>query len=336
MSQHPFLRYLWKRIVIYLVTIWGAFTVAFVFFHLVPGDPIGAFVASMAQRGQKVQDAEAMIRAYRQMLGLDGSLPEQYVRYLANVFLRFDLGPSLMGFPTPAIDPIMRALPWTIGLLGLATLIAWLLGFFIGGLAGFRRDSPFSAALTNTAIVISQIPPYFMALALLFLFAYTLKWLPTRGAYAANVTPGLTWSFVASVVRHGTLPALSVILIGMFGWTLSTRALVVSILGEDYLLFAEAKGLPKGWVLGRYILRNAMLPQVTGLAMSLGFIMNGFYLVEWIFNYPGIGTLFLNAIGMLDYNVVQGIVLMSIVVILTATLLIDLLLPLIDPRVRLG
>ena len=336
MSQHPFLRYLWKRVAIYVVTIWGAFTVAFIFFHLVPGDPIGAFVASMAQRGQKVQDAEALIQAYRQMLGLDGSLPQQYVRYLANVLLRFDLGPSLMGFPTPAVEHIMRSLPWTIGLLGLSTIIAWFLGFFIGGLAGFRRYSPVSATLTNTAIVISQVPPYFMALALLFLFAYTLKWLPTRGAYAANVTPSLTWAFVASVVRHGTLPALSVILIGMFGWTLSTRALVVSILGEDYLLFAEAKGLPKGWILGRYVLRNAMLPQVTGLAMSLGFIMNGFFLVEWVFNYPGIGTLFLNAIGMLDYNVVQGIVLMSIVVILTATLLIDLLLPLVDPRVRVG
>ncbi|MCS7220259.1 MAG: ABC transporter permease [Anaerolineae bacterium] len=336
-SRHPVLMYLLKRIAVYLITVWGAFTVAFVFFRLVPGDPIGSFAASMMQRyGQRIQDAEAMIQAYRQMLGLDGSLFHQYIRYLSNVFLHLNFGPSLIAFPTPAIEHILRALPWTIGLLGLSTVIAWTLGFVIGGLVGFRRDSPISATLTNLAIVLSQIPPYFMALALLFLLAYSLQWLPTRGAYAANVTPALNWAFIASVIRHGTLPALSIIFISVSGWLISTRSLVISILGEDYLLFAEAKGLKRGWILTRYVLRNAMLPQVTGLAMSLGFVMNGFFLVEWVFNYPGLGTLFLNAIGMLDYNVVQGIVLMSITVILTATLLIDLLLPLVDPRVRMG
>jgi peptide/nickel transport system permease protein len=269
-------------------------------------------------------------------MGFNGTLFEQYVRYLSNVFLRFDFGPSFINFPTPAINHIARALPWTLGLLGVSTILAWSLGFLAGGLVGFRRNNPISSGLTNVALVISQIPPYFVALALLFFFAYGLAVLPTRGAYSASLRPSLTPEFIGSLVRHALLPALSVIAVGVAGWLLSTRSLVISILGEDYLRFAEAKGLHRGYILGRYVLRNAMLPQVTGLALSLGFIMNGFYLVEIIFNYPGIGTLFLQAIGLLDYNTVQGVVLITIAVVLTATLLIDLILPLIDPRVKLS
>jgi len=220
--------------------------------------------------------------------------------------------------------------------LGISTLLAWTIGFLVGGVVGFRRNSPLSTALTNTALVVSQIPPYFVALALLFLLAYGLALLPTRGAYSASLRPSWSPAYIGSVVRHAMLPALSVIAVGVAGWMLSTRSLVISILGEDYLKFAEAKGLRSNHILSRYVLRNAMLPQITGLALSLGFIMNGFYLVEIIFNYPGIGTLFLQAIGLLDYNTVQGVVLITIVVVLTATLLIDLLLPFIDPRVKLS
>lgn len=335
--MHPFLKYFLIRFGVYLVSIWGSFTVAFIFFHLIPGDPIATFVSAMQQQySYQVQDAGPMIDSYREMMGLDGSLFEQYVRYLGNVLLRFDFGPSFINFPTPAINHVARALPWTLGLLGVSTILAWTLGFLVGGVVGFRRDNPVSSAMTNVALVVSQIPPYFVALALLFFFAYWFTLLPTRGAYSASLQPSLTPAFIGSLVRHALLPALSVIAVGIAAWMLSTRSLVISILGEDYLQFAEAKGLKRNYILGRYVLRNAMLPQVTGLALSLGFIMNGFYLVEIIFNYPGIGTLFLQAIGLLDYNTVQGVVLITIVVVLTATFIIDLLLPLVDPRVKLG
>jgi len=335
--MHPVFRYILVRLGVYLLSIWGAFTVAFIFFHLIPGDPVATFVATMEQQyAYQVQDADAMIEAYREMLGLNGSLFEQYVRYLGNVLLRFDFGPSLINFPTPAIEHIMDALPWTLGLLGVSTILAWMLGFLVGGMVGFRRDNPVSSAMTNSALVISQIPPYFVALFLLFIFAYWLGWFPTRGAYGASVRPSFSLPFIISVVRHAFLPGLAVVAVGVATWLLSTRSLVISILGDDYLHFAEAKGLRQPYILNRYVLRNAMLPQVTGLALSLGFVMNGFYLVEIIFNYPGIGTLFLTSIGLLDYNTVQGVVLITIVVVLTATLLIDLLLPLVDPRVRLG
>lgn len=337
MLKMGILRYFLNRIGVYLLSVWGSFTLAFFFFRLIPGDPIATFIASMEQQySMKIQDAEAMIEAYREMLGLNGTLFEQYLRYMANVLLRFDLGPSLINFPTPAIDHIMKALPWTIGLLSISVLIGWSLGFVIGGIVGFRRDNAASALLTNLALVLSQIPSYFLALALLFLLAYGLGLLPTRGAYGAQVQPGFSYAYIQSVVRHGILPGLSVVIVVVSGWLISTRSLVITILGDDYLMFAEAKGLRPRRILTRYVLRNAMLPQVTGLALALGFVMNGFYLVEYVFNYPGLGTLLITSMGLLDYNTLQGIVLISIVVILTATLLIDLLLPLIDPRVRVG
>jgi peptide/nickel transport system permease protein len=332
---HPLIRYFLTRIGVYLLSIWGSFTLAFFFFRLIPGDPISTFIASMEQQySMQIQDADAMVRAYREMLGLDGPLFIQYLRYLTNVILRFDLGPSLINFPTPALNHIMKALPWTIGLLGVSVVLAWILGFVIGGLVGFKRDNVISSWLTNLALILSQIPSYFLALALLFALAYGLGLLPTRGAYGASVRPGLTFDYIQSVVRHGILPGLSVVIVAVAGWLISTRSLVITILGDDYLMFAEAKGLTNRRILARYVLRNAMLPQVTGLALSLGFVMNGFYLVEYVFNYPGIGTLLITSMGLLDYNTLQGIVLISITVILTATLLIDLLLPFLDPRIR--
>jgi len=332
-KKHPVLTYIVTRVLVYLLTIIGAFTVAFMFFHLVPGDPIAAYVRSMEQQyAHKVPDAESVIAAYREMMGLNGTLWDQYVAYLRNI-MHLNMGPSFLAFPTPAEKYVFEALPWTVGLLGTATVISAVIGFLLGGIVGWRRESGISGALTNAALVFSQVPPYFMALALLFTFAYGLAWLPRRGAFDAATAKALTWPFIKSVLRHSILPGLSLVIISVSGWMISTRSLVISILGEDYLLFGRAKGLRGGHILSRYVLRNAMLPQVTGLALSLGFVLNGAFLVEYLFVYPGLGTLFLSSISMLDYNLVQGIMLMSIILVLTATLLVDLLLPLIDPRV---
>jgi peptide/nickel transport system permease protein len=334
MKNHPVLSYVLKRFGLYIFTIWGAFTIAFVFFHSVPGDPISTYVSQMEQQySYKVPDAEVIIAAYKKMMGLDGNLFQQYLHYLENVLLKFSLGPSFLSFPTPAEKYIFEALPWTVGLLGIATLIAWTTGFILGGIVGWRRDSPLAAGVTNLALVFSQIPVYFVGLALLFIFAYGLVWFPRRGAFDPGIAKAFNWEFIRSVIQHGTLPALSLVLVSAFSWMISTRAIVVSILGEDYLVYAKAKGLKGGSILRNYVLRNAMLPQITGLALSLGFVLNGTYLLETLFQYPGMGSLFLNSIGMLDYNTVQGIMLMSITLVLTATLLLDLLMPLIDPRV---
>jgi peptide/nickel transport system permease protein len=337
MERRSFLDYLARRLGIYLLTILGSFTVAFLFFHLIPGNPIGALLASLRQQYSYATPAsQAMIDAYQEEFGLNKSLPEQYVRYLGNVILRFDLGPSLISFPTHSQDLILRALPWTIGLLGISVVISWVLGLLVGGLLGWRRNLPGSEALTTVSIGLSQVPQYIIALMLIFLFAYTLTWLPARDAYPANATPAPTLEFLAGLIRHGTLPALSIVIVSVAGWIISTRSLIVSILGEDYLLYAQAKGLPPRRIFTRYALRNALLPQLTGLAISLGFIVNGALLVETLFNYPGLGTLLVRAIQILDYNTSQGIILISIVSVLTANFVLDLALPLIDPRIRGG
>lgn len=337
MRSHPLLTYLARRLLTYFLTIFGSFTVAFMFFRMIPGNPLGALVNTMRQQySYSIPDADKMIAEYEQILGLNGNWLEQYARYLGNVVLRFDLGPSLIAFPTHAQVLIFQALPWTIGLLGISVILAWIIGLVLGGLVGWRRDFPGSEMITTLAIGFSQIPQYFVALLLIFLFAYTLLWFPARGAYPATMVPSLSLPFLMGLLRHSFLPALSIVVVSVSGWLISTRSLMISILGEDYLLFADAKGLRPGYIFSRYALRNALLPQLTGLAISLGFVMNGAFLVEYIFTYPGIGTLFINAIGILDYNTVQGIVLISIVAVLTANLLLDLLLPLVDPRIRLG
>lgn len=335
MKKHPLLAYVVRRFAAYLLTIWGSITIAFLFFHMIPGNPISALVSSLRQQySYSSPESQAMIDAYMKDFGLDGSLPEQYVRYLGNIVLHFDFGPSLLNFPTHSQFLILRALPWTIGLLGISVLISWVLGVLIGGYLGWKRDTPASNLATTIAIALSQIPQYIVALILVLVFVYTLAWLPARDPYPANVTPAFSLEFFGGLIQHGILPALSIVIVGVAAWIISTRSLIVSILGEDYLLYAQSKGLPPQRIFTQYTLRNALLPQITGLAISLGFIVNGALLVETLFNYPGLGWLLVRATQILDYNTAQGIVLISIVSVLTANLLLDLVLPLVDPRIR--
>jgi len=244
--------------------------------------------------------------------------------------------PSFLNFPNSAQSLIMQRLPWSIWFLGLSVLIAWGIGVVAGTLVGWKRGTKFDSAIFTFALCMSQIPPYLVALLLVLGLAYVLGLFPTRWAFSPTMMPTLSLEFIGDVLYHAALPALSNVLVVAFGWLVSTRALTITILGEDYLLFAQAKGLRKLKVMNRYVLRNVLLPQVTGLAMSLGFIVNGFFLIEWIFSYPGIGTLLVQAIPALDYNTIQGIILISIFAVLTANLIIDIIYPLIDPRIQTG
>lgn len=332
---HPYAAYALRRVGMYLLTLWGAFTVAFCFFRLIPGDPIQAFIGSLAQ--QYVYNVEAgneIVAHYRTVFGLDGNIFQQYVHYMGQVLITHDLGPALIDFPEPAQVIILRALPWTIGLLGMSAIIAWICGVLLGALVGWRRTSTSSQLLTNVALAFSHVPYYFVALMLIFIVAYRLAWLPPQQAYDAGVQPGLTLDFGLSLLRHGLLPSISIVFIGVCNWLISTRMLMITTLGEDYLTFADAKGLNPRHILTQYALRNCYLPQVTAFGISLGFIFNGNVLVEQVFNYPGVGNLLIQALGVLDYDTIQGIVALSIFAVLTANLALDLLLPVLDPRVK--
>ncbi|GHO87473.1 ABC transporter permease [Dictyobacter formicarum] len=332
---HPLIAYALRRFGAYLLTLWGSLTVTFFFFRLIPGNPIASFVQSLQSRQvYNVQASQDVVQYYNKIFGLDGNLFQQYLHYMYQLIVLHDLGPSLISFPNPSQVLIARSLPWTIGLLGLSTVISWVLGLLLGVLIGWKREKKVSEWMTNLCIALSHIPFYFIALILIFFIAYRLDWFPPTSAYDPALDPGFNIDFILSVINHGTLPALSIVLIGVCSWMLSTRMLMITIVGEDYLTFAEAKGLKPRSIVTRYALRNCYLPQITGLGITLGSIFNGNVLVEQLFAYPGVGNLFVTAIQQLDFNTIQGIVALAIFGVLTANLILDLLLPAFDPRVK--
>jgi peptide/nickel transport system permease protein len=328
-----YLRYLGERLVIFLATVIISITIVFVIPRLVPGDPLGALSVKLAQVGANLGSRE-LIDEYMRRFGLDKSIPEQYVAYLRQLS-QGDLGYSISAFPTRVQDMLAAALPWTIGLLAVTTVMSWLLGSLIGALVGWSggRSRPLQA-LVPFALVLYTTPYYILAIILVFLLAYLWPIFPLSGAYTVGVRPELSLGFVLDVVHHGLLPALSIILVSLGWWFLSMRSLIVGLKGEDYILWAEAKGLPTKRIFWAYAFRNALLPQVTGLALSLGNIVAGALITETIFGYPGVGYLVYTAIKGLDFPVIQGCILLVILSVATANFLLDLAYPLIDPRIR--
>lgn len=334
MTRKPILIYIFKKILTYIVVLLVSFTVIFFVLRLIPGNPIRTYINSLRQRyGIADPYSEEIIAEFEKAYGIDKDIFTQYFLFLKRLFLEFNLGPSFLSFPTPTQELILQRLPWSIALLGVATIIAWVLGILAGVLVGWKQGTRTDSYIFTFSIIMAQIPFYLLALTLVLFLAYVFPLFPTKGGYSPTVTPGLSIEFIASVIYHAILPSLSLVVVSFFGWLISTRALTISILGEDYLQLAQAKGLKKVRILRRYVMRNILLPQTTGLAMSLGFIVNGAFLLEWIFVYPGIGTLFVNSIGFLDFNTIQGIILLTMFTVLTANLLIDLIYPLIDPRI---
>lgn len=334
--MHPLVGYVARRLGLYLLTMWGAFTAAFIFFRLIPGDPITAMVSELARQGQYSSGnaSQAIVDFYRTEFGLDGNLFEQYVRYMNQLIIHQDFGPSVISYPTPASELILRALPWTVALLGTAAILGWIIGVIGGTFVGRARTSWLANAITNVSLLLSHIPSYFVALFLVFFLAYRFPLFPPNSAYDSSLTIELSWPFISSVIVHGALPVLATLIVTATGWLITTRALVINVLGEDYLTFAEAKGLSPWRVLNRYVMRNAWLPQIAALGIALGSVVNGNILIERLFRYPGLGNLFIEAINRKDINTAQGIIAIFIFGVLTFNLIIDLMLPLFDPRIR--
>lgn len=330
-----YLRYLGERLVIFIATVLVSITVVFVVPRLVPGDPLGAIAIKLSQVGGNLGSRE-LVDAYMRRFGLDKSIPEQYVAYLRQLS-QGDLGYSIAAFPSRVQDMLAGALPWTIGLLALTTIVSWSLGSLLGALVGWSGGrSRVLRALVPVALVLYTTPYYILAIILIFLLAYLWPVFPLSGAYTVGTRVTLSPSFVADVVYHGMLPALSIILVSLGWWFLSMRSLIKASNGEDYIMWAEAKGLPPRRIFWAYAFRNALLPQVTGLALSLGNIVAGALITETLFGYPGIGFLVYTAIKGLDFPVIQGCILLVIVSVATANFLLDIAYPLIDPRIRVG
>ena len=274
-----------------------------------------------------------MRQSLRELYGLTGGPYEQYVNFWRRIAVA-DFGPSLSAFPTPVSTLIARALPWTIGLLATATLLTWALGNLLGGLAGYYQNNRVLKILAVVAMGLHPVPYYIVAFVLLVMFGYLWPLLPIAGGYGMNIQQGFNLTFILSVLKHSILPALSLMLVGLGGWFLGMRSLVSNIVSEDYVVYAELGGVRPRRILGSYVMRNAMLPQVTGLALSLGAIFNGAIITEQVFGYPGVGSLLVSAVYAGDYGLVLGVTTISILGVAAAVLIIDLVYPLFDPRVR--
>lgn len=326
--------YIIKRLGVFLLIVWITATINFVVPRLAPGDPVQAVLGRLESQGSKVENSEVLIAQYRQLFGLDDPILIQYLKYL-RAMASFDLGYSLAYFPTPVWSIIGSALPYTLGLLTVATIVAFTLGILSGALLVWNGSPRAARLFAPLFMIVAPIPYYLLAILLLFIFAFSLRWFPHSGTTSAGriATGGLDIGYFFDIIYHSLLPALSIILASVGGWAVGMRGMMVTIQGEDYLTLAEAKGLKNRRIFLRYAVRNAMLPQFTNLAISLGHVVSGAALVELIFGYPGLGYRLYQSITQSDYTVMQGITFFLVLSVAGAVLLIDLLYPKLDPRI---
>jgi peptide/nickel transport system permease protein len=325
--------YIARRFGVFLLIIWLAATLNFLLPRLSGQDPVRTKLLQQAALGGYVQSGiDEMTREYERRFGLDKPLWRQYVTYLEGVS-RLDFNYSIANYPRTVRELIGDAVPWTVGLLGTTTLFSFALGTLLGALLAWPQAPRWMAWLMPPLWALHAIPFFLLGLILTYVLAFQVPLLPIFGGYSPGAVPALSWKFAADVIRHALLPALSIILVSTGGWALGMRGMMVTTMGEDYVVFAEAKGLKAPTVFLNYCLRNAILPQVTALALALGQILSGAVLVEVIFGYPGIGTLLYQAIRENDYFVIQGIVFTVIVALGFTTLVLDLIYPMIDPRI---
>ncbi|MFV0285396.1 MAG: ABC transporter permease [Demequina sp.] len=323
------MRFLLRRLAFYLFTAWAAITINFFLPRMLKGDPVTAYL----QKNQGKVSPEA-IDSLRTLFGLDSdaSLWQQYLDYWGQL-LRGDLGVSFSNGLAPVSEVIASAIPWTVGLVGLATVVSFLLGTTLGSVVGWRRGSR-ADWVVPFATFFSTVPYFWMALVVIAIFSTTLGWLPASHAYDKGSVPALSWDFIGEVIAHGTLPALTIIVSSLGGWILGMRNMMVTVLDEDYVTVAQAKGLRQRRVLTQYASRNAVLPQLQSFALSLGFIVGGTLVMEMVFSYPGLGKLLLDATNAKDYPLMQGLFLVITLAVLLANILADVAYAILDPRTR--
>jgi len=329
--------YLWfigKRALQMLAVIFCGISATFLVTHMSPIDPVEQVLGRLSSRANLSPEAIIATRAaLNDLFGTGAPILEQYVNFWTRM-VQGDFGPSLMAFPTPAMNLVTRAMPWTLGLLVSATLITFVIGNLLGALAGYNQNNRFFKIFGIIAMGIQPIPYYVVAFILLIIFGFLWPVLPISGGFAMDVTPGYNWPFISSVLQHAILPTFSVVLVGFGGWFIGMRALVSNVVNDDYVTYAELAGVQKSTIVGSYVIRNAMVPQLTALALTLGGVFSGTVITEQVFNYPGLGSLLIDAVNAGDYSLVLAVSSVSITAVAVAIFIVDLLHPLLDPRVR--
>jgi peptide/nickel transport system permease protein len=325
------MKFLLQRFAFYTFTAWAAITLNFFIPRMIPGDP----VQSIINRYQGRISPEATASLYV-LFGLDPnqSTWDSYVEYWKQL-LNFDLGLSFTFFPTPVSEILASSLPWTIGLVGITTMISFAVGTSLGVLAGWRRGS-WADGLLPVTTFLSSVPYFWLGLIAIALLAGPESIFPSSGGYDGGLIPHFDLTFIGSAVQHSLLPAITILISSVSGWILGMRNMMVTVASEDFITVAHAKGLSEKRVMWSYAARNALLPNVSGFALSLGFIVGGTLLVEIVFSYPGLGFSLFQAVGSKDYPLMQGIFLIITLSVLLANLLADVAYMALDPRTRKG
>jgi peptide/nickel transport system permease protein len=310
-------RFLIRRLGFFVLTLWAALTINFAIPHLLPGSPVTA------------------MKAVESALGIDthAGLLSQYVTYLGNC-ATFNFGTSVQEFPASVGSIVGNAIPWTLGLVGVTTVLAFLLGTGIGALAAWKRGGKLDSVLPPLFVVATGLPYFWIAIVLIMVFADINPWLPSAFGSDSSYIEGWNTDFIGSVLQHAILPAASILLASVGTWVLTMRNTMVTTLAEDYIRMARAKGLPGRRIMLDYAARNSILPNLTGFAMSLGFVVSGAVLVEYVFDYPGVGFQLVQAVDNEDFPVMQCLFLVITVAVLVSVLIADIVTALLDPRTR--
>jgi len=323
-------RFILRRLGVFVVTLWAAITLNFFIPRLMPGNAAEAmmsrFHGHINPQALHALEVAFGVKAHQSLVG-------QYFSYLGNT-VRGRFGTSLTFFPDPVMKDVLQALPWTLVLVGVTTILAFVLGTMIGLVGAWRRGGLMDSAMPPIFVITSAFPYFWIAGIAIWLFSLKLNWLPHGGGYDPIDTPAWTWHFAHDAAVHAILPALTILVTAIGGWILTMRNNTISVLTEDYVRMARAKGLKPWRIMWTYAGRNAILPNLAGFAMSLGFVVAGAILVEYVFNYPGVGYYFLDAVTNEDYPLMQGLFLLITVAVLTAILAADVATAFLDPRTR--
>jgi peptide/nickel transport system permease protein len=325
------LRFALRRLGFFVFTLWAALTLNFLLPRLMPGNPALAMLSKF--HGQLGPGA---LHALEILFGVntDQSLPAQYVSYLHQIATG-NLGVSLEFYPASVTSVIGSAVWWTLGLVGVTTVLAFVLGTGLGIVSAWRRGGRLDSVLPPVFVITSAIPYFWVGMVLVLIFGITLKWLPTQGGfYVSTDTPSLSLIYFEDVLSHAALPAITLLITTIGTWILTMRNTMITTLAEDYVRMARAKGLPGRRIMVDYAARNAILPNLTGFAMSLGFVVSGAILIEYVFNYPGVGYMLLQAVQSEDFPLMQALFLLITVAVLLAILIADIATALLDPRTR--
>jgi len=324
-------RYFLNRGLWFVVTLICAFLLNFFLPRLMPGDPVAAIVARMAQGMSNTTGVQAIYEQYTELFGTQRPMLEQFFIYVRNV-LHGDFGFSFSYYPRTVASVISASIWWTICLQLPAIIVGWLIGNVLGALAAYLR-SGFDRVLMPISIFMSSLPAFGMAVMLMVVFGVTLKWFPTSGGYGFDLIPNFSWGFVWSVIVHYQLPFWSIVLIIIGGQAIGMRSMAIYELNADYVKYSRFMGI-KDRTIVRYVFRNAMLPQVTGLALAIGTMVGGALVAEIIFSYPGLGYTMLNGVMGQDYPLISATTLIITLMVLAATFLIEILYGFIDPRIK--